>query len=187
MKSLIIIFSLTAIAFMVLIPNLAYGQFTTADYPGITYTAEDIAQGKAPKPDTTTEIEILSGSMLPYYQIGEYVTMNYSFQFTNLKVGDVIVFDPNLQEVNKAMKEGLMASTFNTDYYIMHRITNIDTELGGLIQTKGDNNKGSIQGVEYGISQDQIIGIIADQYSHKNVDTTNSTNTDNSSTNSVVL
>jgi signal peptidase I len=180
MKSLIIFFSVFALA---LTPNVVYAQFM-ADYPGITYTSEDIAQGKAPKPDTTTEIEILSGSMLPSYVIGEYVTMNYSFQFTNLKVGDVIVFDPNPQLVDKAIKEGLMASTFNTDYYIMHRITNIDTELG-LIQTKGDNNKGSIQGVEYGISQDQIIGIIADQYSHTINGTTNTDN--NSSPDSLVI
>jgi hypothetical protein len=51
------------------------------------------------------------GSSIVYDEIGESVTLNYSEPFENIKVGDIIVFDPNLDEVTKAMQEGLMAST----------------------------------------------------------------------------
>lgn len=140
----------------------AKGQFQS-NQPGITYTQADIQAGKADILGRYQQVAITSGSMLPLYEIGQFVTLDYDYPFEALKEGDVIAFTPDPEEIQEAYEEGRIL-----DYSangIMHRIVDVDTNDEGLtvdVETQGDNNDSSIEGVEDNIDKDMYLGKVVE-------------------------
>ena len=90
--------------------------------------------------------------MIPSLNTGHVVitsTNNDDTCFECLKIGDVIVFEPNSPGRNS-----------ESGKIIVHRIDEIGFDSDGqrVIRTKGDANSESIPGVDYPISKDNYIG-----------------------------
>ncbi len=137
----------------------AYAQF--AEQAGQTFTVADIQTGKADYLSAKQEVGITSGSMLPNYVVGQHVTLDYSYPYQNVTVGDVIAFIPDKEEVQEAEESGIIGD-FTSDY-IMHRVVSVDDS--GLT-TQGDANAFSIDGLEEDISADQYVGKVVEGESH---------------------
>lgn len=137
----------------------AHAQF--AEQAGQTFTVADIQAGASDYLSAKQEVAIISGSMLPNYQIGEYVTLDYTFPYENLTEGDVIAFRPDPKEVQKAEESGVIGE-FTSDL-IMHRVVDVDDS--GLT-TKGDANNHSIEGLEEDIGPDMYVGKVVESESH---------------------
>ena len=95
---------------------------------------------------------VVSDSMIPSLNTGHVVitsTNNDDTCFECLKIGDVIVFEPNSPGRNS-----------ESGKIIVHRIDEIGFDSDGqrVIRTKGDANSESIPGVDYPISKDNYIG-----------------------------
>jgi signal peptidase I len=95
---------------------------------------------------------VVSDSMIPSLNTGHVVitsTNNDDTCFECLKIGDVIVFEPNSPGRN--LESGKI---------IVHRIEEIGFDSDGqrVIRTKGDANPQSIQGVDYPISKNNYVG-----------------------------
>ncbi len=163
MSNQLIMAMVAIIAIVIATPTIsAQGQFATQ--PGQTFTVADIEGGKTAYLSAKQEVAILSGSMLPNYQVGEYVTLDYTFPFENVTVGDVIAFRPDPEEVKTAKESGVIVADFSADY-IMHRVVSVDSEDG--LTTKGDNNDFSIDGLEEDITEDMYIGKVVEEVSHQ--------------------
>jgi signal peptidase I len=108
---------------------------------------------------------VVSGSMIPNLNIGDLLVIDHNYNYNNLKVGDIIVF--NTPGVNNKGQH----------LTIVHRVAEIITvpsiERGGsnndqnndnhnsiikIIRTKGDANPGSIRLLDYPIRQQNYIG-----------------------------
>jgi signal peptidase I len=102
---------------------------------------------------------VASESMVPTLNVGDLLIIkkhsdseednpNSSFSFSNLKVGDIIIFKAPYYKV-----EG-------KDRIIVHRVAQIavDSEGERIIRTKGDANPGSIPGLDYPIREKDYIG-----------------------------
>jgi signal peptidase len=92
---------------------------------------------------------VASGSMIPTLNISDFVITNHNIPFSNLKVGDVIVFKSPLSLIPDEQHET-----------IVHRIVHISTGIDGnrVIRTKGDANDGSIPYIDYPIREQNYIG-----------------------------
>lgn len=97
---------------------------------------------------------VVSDSMIPSLNTGYVVITNTNnndtcSSFECLKVGDVIVFEPNSPGRNS-----------ESGKIIVHRIEEIGFDSDGqrVIRTKGDANPQSIQGVDSPISKNNYIG-----------------------------
>jgi signal peptidase I len=109
---------------------------------------------------------VVSGSMIPNLNIGDLLVIDHNYNYNNLKVGDVIVFNtPGVNDKGQHLT-------------IVHRVAEIITvpsiERGGsnndqnndnhnnniikIIRTKGDANPGSIRLLDYPIRQQNYIG-----------------------------
>lgn len=91
---------------------------------------------------------VASESMVPKLKVGDFVVINHNIQFSNLKMGDIIVFKEPVPE------KGQEPET------IVHRIRAIGIDSLGnkVIVTKGDANPDSIPGIDYPIMHDNYIG-----------------------------
>jgi len=96
---------------------------------------------------TTFFIVAISGSMNPVMTPGQVYEVTSDYEFSDLEVGDVIVF----------------ATPTNTDpewQMASHRIVSIDEEEQ-TVDTLGDNNNGTqIEGVDLDIPKFNIKGIL---------------------------
>jgi signal peptidase len=92
---------------------------------------------------------VASGSMIPTLNIGDFVITNHNILFSNLRVGDIIVFKSPSSLISNEQHE-----------MIVHRIVHVSTGIGGnrVITTKGDANDGSIPYIDYPISEQNYIG-----------------------------
>jgi signal peptidase I len=95
---------------------------------------------------------VVSDSMIPSLNTGHVVitsTNNDDTCFECLKIGDVIVFEPNSPGRNS-----------ESGKIIVHRIeeTGFDSDGQRVIRTKGDANPQSIPGVDYPISKNNYVG-----------------------------
>lgn len=92
---------------------------------------------------------VASGSMIPTLNIGDFVITNHYIPFSNLKVGDIIVFKSPSSLISNEQHET-----------IVHRIVHLSTGIEGnrIITTKGDANDGSIPDIDYPISEQNYIG-----------------------------
>jgi signal peptidase I len=128
----------------------SYGQFAVLD-SGTSYTNADIREGKTDHLSAKQMVLVSSGSMLPLYKIGEYVTIDSSVPFESIQIGDVIAFKPD-KDVNCDI--GLMCD------FVMHRVIEVQEFEDGSRQliTKGDANDNVIEGVEDDINHDEYIG-----------------------------
>jgi signal peptidase len=95
---------------------------------------------------------VVSDSMIPSLNTGHVVitsTNNDDTCFECLKIGDVIVFEPNSPGRNSESSK-----------IIVHRIEEIGFDSDGqrVIRTKGDANPQSIPGVDYPISRNNYVG-----------------------------
>lgn len=90
---------------------------------------------------------VSSGSMIPTLQINDVLVVNGRVPFSDLNVGDIIVF-------NRPDGE---------DRVIVHRIIDIDENRDGVrtVKTKGDNNASSIPGTDYPIRENNYIGKVS--------------------------
>ncbi len=91
---------------------------------------------------------VASGSMIPTLNISDFVIINHNIPFSNLKVGDIIVFKSPGSLIPNEQHET-----------IVHRIVHISTGIEGrVITTKGDANDGSIPYIDYPLKEQNYIG-----------------------------
>ena len=91
---------------------------------------------------------VASGSMIPTLNISDFVIINHNIPFSNLKVGDIIVFESPGSLIPNEQHET-----------IVHRIVHISTGIEGrVITTKGDANDGSIPYIDYPLGQENYVG-----------------------------
>ena len=147
----------------------AHGQFSAStSTSGQSFTSQEIANGKADHLNDMWQIQIISGSMLPDYKIGEYVTLNTTIPFESIQEGDVIVF--SLDPEGKEELEQILQTTDTADM-IMHRVIDIDFDEDDndveimTVTTQGDNNDSVIENVEEDITKAQYVGKIVEEAS----------------------
>jgi signal peptidase I len=109
---------------------------------------------------------VFSESMIPSINTGDIVIVAKEDQetissFNNLKIGDVIVFEPRVS--TKPDNE--------PDRMIVHRVVAIETDPNGtrLIKAKGDANPNSIPGVDFPITIENYIGRVTQVIHHLGV------------------
>ena len=91
---------------------------------------------------------VASGSMIPTLNISDFVIINHNIPFSNLKVGDIIVFKSPGSLIPNEQHET-----------IVHRIVHISTgSEGRVITTKGDANDGSIPYIDYPLREQNYVG-----------------------------
>jgi signal peptidase I len=91
---------------------------------------------------------VASGSMIPTLNISDFVIINHNIPFSNLKVGDIMVFKSPGSLIPNEQHET-----------IVHRIVHISTGIEGrVITTKGDANDGSIPYIDYPLKEQNYIG-----------------------------
>jgi signal peptidase I len=88
--------------------------------------------------------------------------------FNQLKVGDIIVFTPQIAletSCNDSPSSSLTSET-PIPCYIIHRIVSITTNSQGktIVTTKGDNNAASLQGYDTNIDSSMYIGQVVLQF-----------------------
>jgi len=88
--------------------------------------------------------------------------------FDQLKIGDVIVFVPQIAlyfQCNSSPSSSLTQET-PVPCYIIHRIVSITTNSQGqmIVQTKGDNNPSSLQNYDTDINSSMYIGQVVLQF-----------------------
>ncbi|MDE1829536.1 MAG: signal peptidase I [Thaumarchaeota archaeon] len=84
---------------------------------------------------------VSSGSMVPNLNVFDVIVVNGNDPFSQLKLGDIIVFH-----------------AYAEDKVIVHRVAEILSQDPRIIRTKGDANPGSIPGIDYPIAQQNYIG-----------------------------
>jgi signal peptidase len=86
--------------------------------------------------------------MIPTLNISDFVIINHNIPFSNLKVGDIIVFKSPGSLIPNEQHET-----------IVHRIVHISTGIEGrVITTKGDANDGSIPYIDYPLREQNYVG-----------------------------
>ena len=91
---------------------------------------------------------VASGSMIPTLNISDFVIIDHNIPFSNLKVGDIIVFKSPGSLIPNEQHET-----------IVHRIVHISIGIEGrVITTKGDANDGSIPYIDYPLKEQNYIG-----------------------------
>ena len=88
---------------------------------------------------------VYSGSMLPTLKPDDIVVV-FPVSFDSLRIGDIIVF-----KTTKFFHD--------MNYTFLHRVVEI-SDVNGLrvVKTKGDNNKDSLEGVDYPITTKEYVG-----------------------------
>jgi signal peptidase I len=106
---------------------------------------------------------VFSESMIPNINTGDIVIVAKEdhetiSSFNNLKIGDIIVFEPGVS--TKPDNE--------PDRMIVHRVIAIETDPNGtrLIKAKGDANPNSIPGVDFPIGIDNYTGKVTQIIRH---------------------
>ncbi len=103
-------------------------------------------------------------SMQPTILAGS-IAMISRVPFDQLKVGDIIVFTPPLASssggCDSSPGPSLTQESSGAPCFVIHRIVDI-LDTGGQIQikTKGDNNPGSIPGIDFWITQQLYVGMV---------------------------
>ena len=91
---------------------------------------------------------VASGSMIPTLNISDFVIIDHNIPFSNLKVGDIIVFKSPGSLIPNEQHET-----------IVHRIVHISAGIEGrVITTKGDANDGSIPYIDYPLREQNYVG-----------------------------
>jgi signal peptidase I len=106
----------------------------------VTYTTEDIENGKNAYNANIREVPVISGSMEPVYKVGDVLALNNSVQFEDIKVGDVIGV---AAAIRNATYPEIVEADFNATGLI-HRVVEITIFEDGSrrIELAGDNNNG---------------------------------------------
>lgn len=84
---------------------------------------------------------VSSGSMVPNLNVFDVIVVNGNIPFSQLKLGDIIVFH-----------------AYAEDKVIVHRVAEILSQDPRIVRTKGDANPGSIPGIDYPVAQQNYIG-----------------------------
>lgn len=96
---------------------------------------------------------VVSESMIPTLRTGDAILISSDdatcSTFNCLKVGDIIVFEPNSRSKDSQPGE-----------IIVHRVQaiGIDADNQRVLRTKGDANPNSIETVDYPITENQYVG-----------------------------
>ena len=96
---------------------------------------------------------VVSESMIPTLRTGDAILISSDdatcSSFDCLKVGDIIVFEPNTRAKDSQPGE-----------IIVHRVQGIglDADNQRVLRTKGDANPNSIETVDYPITENQYVG-----------------------------
>jgi signal peptidase I len=96
---------------------------------------------------------VVSESMIPTLRTGDAILISSDdatcSSFNCLKVGDIIVFEPNSRTKDSQPGE-----------IIVHRVQAIglDADNKRVLRTKGDANPNSIETVDYSITENQYVG-----------------------------
>jgi signal peptidase I len=123
------------------------------------YFAITLATGE-PSPFT-----IVTGSSMNPTIIPGSIAMIDKVPFDQLKKGEIIVFVPPVAQSGKCDSSPPRVLTQDAGIipcFVIHRIIEITTGPNGerMIMTKGDNNPGPIQNIDYWITQSMYIGMV---------------------------
>ena len=88
---------------------------------------------------------VSSGSMYPQLAMYDIIVVSGHAQFTDVTVGDIIVFDQPKDQAK----------------VIVHRVVAVVDDNPKIVRTKGDNNQTSIPGTDYPITNENYIGTVA--------------------------
>jgi signal peptidase I len=102
-------------------------------------------------------------SMTPTILAGS-IAMIDKVPFDQLKVGEVIVFTPPIASsgtCDSGPGPSLTQESYGAPCFVIHRIVDI-TNISGqrMIKTKGDNNSGSIPGIDFWINESMYVGMV---------------------------
>lgn len=107
-------------------------------------------------------LTIITGTSMQPTILPGSVALITKVPFNQLKVGDIIVFEPQVAlsfPCNSAPSSSLTSET-PVPCYVIHRIVLIqnDSQGGRIVQTKGDNNQYSIPGYDTNINSSMYLG-----------------------------
>jgi signal peptidase I len=123
------------------------------------YFAISYATGE-PSPFT-----IVTGTSMQPTILAGSIAMIEKVPFDQLKIGEVIVFSPPLASqgnCDSGPGPSLTQEANGAPCFVIHRIVQIKNSSTGerMIRTKGDNNPGSISGIDYWITQNMYVGMV---------------------------
>ena len=90
---------------------------------------------------------VASGSMIPELQVYDLLIIQAHIPFEDIQIGDIIVFD----------------RPSDHDRVIVHRVVSITDDEPRTLRTKGDNNKASIPGTDFPITDNEYKGKVVYQ------------------------
>ncbi|MHB8567891.1 MAG: signal peptidase I [Nitrososphaerales archaeon] len=122
---------------------------------------------------------VIGPSMQPTILPGSVAVIE-KVPFNQLKIGDIIVFEPQealLFSCQSTTSNSLIRET-NIPCFVIHRIVKITNESNGnmTVETKGDNNGYSIPLIDTGINSSMYIGKVVLQFPVAGYITTSPTN-----------
>jgi signal peptidase I len=148
-----IVFSSPSISIFAQAPNPAMNNsnYTVHD---VTSTLASLLTTPLPKnPPSTKNVTVYafnSSSMTPALHPGDYLIVENHTPFTNLKVGDIILFKSPFPIPDTGQHESIVARVAG----IYKTVS--DEQI--IIRTKGDANPESIPGIDYPITEKNYIG-----------------------------
>jgi len=111
---------------------------------------------------------IVTGTSMQPTILPGSVALISKVSFDQLKVGDVIVFEPQLALLSTCDSSPSSSLTGETAVpcFVIHRIVDIQTDASGnrILTTKGDANPGSIQLIDTNITSSMYIGKVVLQF-----------------------
>jgi signal peptidase I len=110
---------------------------------------------------------IVTGTSMQPTILAGSVAMLDKIPFDQLVIGEVIVFTPPVAasgNCDSTPGPTLTQEAIGAPCFVIHRIVDIqDTNGQRMIKTKGDNNPGSIPGIDFWINQTMYVGVVVFQ------------------------
>jgi len=162
-KSISILISAVGVGTIVfsVLPASIFAQTSNPPMNNTTDTVHDVTSTLASllttplpnNPPFTTNVTVFtpsSDSMSPTLRPGDYLIVENQTFFTNLKIGEIIVFKSPLPLPDTGQHESIVARVVG--------IYKTISDEQRVIRTKGDANPASIPGVDYHITEKNYIG-----------------------------
>jgi signal peptidase I len=109
-----------------------------------------------------TPFTIVTGESMQPTVLAGSIAILWHTPFNQLKIGDLIVFTPPEAlggGCDSTAGPSLTSEASGAPCFVIHRIVKISNSTGQeFLTTKGDNNPGSLFGIDYPIYQSQYVG-----------------------------
>lgn len=111
-----------------------------------------------------TPFTIVTGTSMQPTILAGSIAVLWRVPFNQLKIGEIIVFAPPVALAggcDSSAGPSLTSEANGAPCFVIHRIVSISNASGQIvITTKGDNNPGSFQGIDYPIYESQYVGVV---------------------------